>query len=375
MYFDFINLNKLSRNFLQQPITLKEMIAYEDFYYVYIELNLTKGECAKFFGCGVSKIQKCIRTYNLSKDTKTIAKSQQQYLLRTRGVTNCMQLPEVAKKCHDAFKETMKENKLDISNKRRETCKRKYGVDNPSKSDTIKQKKKETCYNHYKVNSPLQNEDIKTKFRNTYKEKYIEFPFNKNSTLHESTKNTIMEKYNVDNAMKNKKVADKTSKTLKRRLEEYKQKNLEKYGKEFTSQLQWVKDKINHTKTYNHSHNRSNEEEIIAQKLSTKFRIERHYSSRDYIYACDFYLPDLDLYIEYNGHWTHGGAPFDKNNKKCLELLKIMQERSKNSKYYKQAIYTWTDLDVRKRELAKKNNLNYLMFYSMKEFDEWFEKF
>jgi hypothetical protein len=37
-------------------------------------------------------------------------------------------------------------------------------------------------------------------------------------------------------------------------------------------------------------------------------------------------------------------------------------------------IYTWTDLDVRKLEIAKANNLKYLVFYKMPTKEELIEK-
>ena len=39
--------------------------------------------------------------------------------------------------------------------------------------------------------------------------------------------------------------------------------------------------------------------------------------------------------------------------------------KSKNSKYYDNAIETWTVRDVKKREIAKKNSINYLEIFSM----------
>ena len=36
-------------------------------------------------------------------------------------------------------------------------------------------------------------------------------------------------------------------------------------------------------------------------------------------------------------------------------------------------IYTWTDLDVRKRNIAKENNLNYIEFWNIKEVETWLE--
>lgn len=34
----------------------------------------------------------------------------------------------------------------------------------------------------------------------------------------------------------------------------------------------------------------------------------------------------------------------------------------------------WTKNDVRKRKAAKKNNLNWIEFFTMDEFMSWFEK-
>ena len=48
--------------------------------------------------------------------------------------------------------------------------------------------------------------------------------------------------------------------------------------------------------------------------------------------------------------------------------------KSKNTDYYKNAINVWTNRDVNKRELAKKNNLNYLEIFSCK-LDECVETF
>lgn len=41
------------------------------------------------------------------------------------------------------------------------------------------------------------------------------------------------------------------------------------------------------------------------------------------------------------------------------------------TKFYNNAIQTWTDRDVNKRNVAKKNKLNYLVFYSILEIGKW----
>lgn len=39
--------------------------------------------------------------------------------------------------------------------------------------------------------------------------------------------------------------------------------------------------------------------------------------------------------------------------------------------YYSNVIYTWTILDTNKFNDAKKNNLNYLVFYTLKDALNW----
>ena len=87
----------------------------------------------------------------------------------------------------------------------------------------------------------------------------------------------------------------------------------------------------------------------------------QHYDNQ-YPYSCDFFIPGLNLYIEIQGSWTHGKHPFNPDDKKDNEKLNYW--KSKDSEYYNNAIYTWTDLDVRKRVCARGNHLNYLEIFS-----------
>ena len=84
------------------------------------------------------------------------------------------------------------------------------------------------------------------------------------------------------------------------------------------------------------------------------------YSSDLYPFHCDFYIPSLNLYIEYNGSWTHGKHPFNKDNEDDIEILNNWKIKSETSKFYKSAIETWTIRDVNKRNLAYKNKLNFI---------------
>ena len=113
--------------------------------------------------------------------------------------------------------------------------------------------------------------------------------------------------------------------------------------------------------------------------------IRDRYKSELYPWKCDFYIPEIDLYIEYQGLWTHGvksfnyngiqyncHCPYDPNNLIHQEVIK--QWKNKNTNFYNSAIETWTVKDVLKRETAKKNNLNWIEFFTIKDFNDWYEQ-
>ena len=115
-----------------------------------------------------------------------------------------------------------------------------------------------------------------------------------------------------------------------------------------------------------------NSAEQLFSDLAKKNKLDYEYlySSTEYPYLCDFYIPKKNLYIEVNIFWTHGHhwVSNKKEDKQIIETWK-----SKNNKFYDNAIYTWTDLDVRKRKIARKNKLNYVVLWSIDDIHEWFE--
>lgn len=128
----------------------------------------------------------------------------------------------------------------------------------------------------------------------------------------------------------------------------------------------------NSTKRSNNTFNSSKPEEDVHELLRKRYlNVHRQYSSELYPFACDFYIDELDLYIECHFGWMHGGKPFESIED---ELYIKWKERSIAKPIYKQAIYTWTDLDVRKLNCFKENGLNYKIFYTFEEFMEWYNK-
>lgn len=135
------------------------------------------------------------------------------------------------------------------------------------------------------------------------------------------------------------------------------------------------------TKKKNNTFNKSFQEDKIFELLKLKYKdIIRNYKESRYPYSCDFYIPSQDLFIEYNGNWTHGDKPY-QNNEECNKVIENWHKKSnelnlygKHKNYYLNAIYTWSDLDVRKRKIARENKLNWLEFFNMNDFMEWYNQ-
>lgn len=124
-----------------------------------------------------------------------------------------------------------------------------------------------------------------------------------------------------------------------------------------------IQDKQFQTKSKNNSFNKSKIENDFEDFLNNiGIPYIHQYKSEIYPYVCDFYIPTINLYIEIQGNWTHGLHPFNPNDSDDIDKLNTWKE--KNTKYYNQAIYVWTDLDIRKRTCAISNNLNYLEIFS-----------
>ena len=131
------------------------------------------------------------------------------------------------------------------------------------------------------------------------------------------------------------------------------------------------------TKRKNNTFNTSKPEENGYKLLCDKYGVEnikRQYRNELYPFACDFYVKSLDLYIEFNFHWTHGEHLYNKNNIKDIIAKCRLNIKSKTSKFYKIALNVWCKADVNKYNVAKKNKLNYLAFYNFDEFLEWYNK-
>lgn len=221
-------------------------------------------------------------------------------------------------------------------------------------------------------------------------------------------RNTCMEKYGKTCVLATDRVqaASHAPDVIAKGQETARKRRLEKYGVEYTWQIPGVKEKslktnlkkygapnwastaegrayssalhsdpeyqerTNASKKKNGSFNTSKpEEEMYLQLIGFfgKDEVLRQYRDPErYPFNCDFYIRPLDLFIELSLHWTHGKIPYSEDDFECQVRLKKWQ--SKCTEFYKTAIQVWTERDVTKLNVARKNDLNYLVIYPKGKF-------
>lgn len=333
----------------------------DDLNYLYLECNCTRESLCQYFNISLRRFKKICKDLQIKKPKVLVQKNIEKAFINNYGVNNCWRDRTVLEK-------------------RKQTNLRLYDTENVAKLPEIKEKRKQTCLKTFGKEYYMQTDDFKDKSKKTKLEKYGNETFvnsdkakltklerygNENYNNRELTEKTCLEKYNAKSPL--------NAECIK---EQIKQTKLERYGNEnYNNWQKGIKTKIK-----NNTCNTSKDEEKIFNFLKTKFnKIERQYKSEEYPWRCDFYLPEIDTYIEYQGHFNHGKChnkiygPYNKNDKEHLLLLEEWNIKViEGHEQYKTAIDVWTVRDPLKRETAKKNNLNWLEFFTMDEFLNWF---
>ena len=131
-------------------------------------------------------------------------------------------------------------------------------------------------------------------------------------------------------------------------------------------------DKIFNKMKINKSFSKSKEEDDLFEYIKSKYPlVKRQYKDKiRYPYHCDFYIPELDYFIELQGYYTHNTHPYNPNS----ILDQVLVERYKEKYGPKcQSITIWTIKDVEKRNCAKKHNLNFKEVWTLEEGKEFID--
>lgn len=186
---------------------------------------------------------------------------------------------------------------------------------------------------------------------------------------------TTTEIYGVDNVMKNKEfIKDFVSPFADPKIRH----------KAMSSKISNVRELIllvKKTGDFSKAPIKSSFELTVFKKLVEKYGFDDvfyeygfHPYDERYPYNCDFYVKSLDLFIELNLYPSHGGGWYMDTDDDKLRLEHL---KSSPKKMSKETIVTWAKLDIEKRKLAKKNNLNYLVFWNndLSDFFIWYDDY
>lgn len=255
-----------------------------------------------------------------------------------------------------------------VKKKMRETNLRKYGFNCSSKSEIVKEKTKQTCLKRYGVEYTGQIEEAKEKSKKTCLEKYGSEYYIGSKDCLEKTIEFSKQNYNVDWFTKSEKIKNKAKETMLRR-----------YGVEYSMQIPKNKEYMSYlmssyemqerrynTMKRNHTFNSSSTEEELFLYIKSRFpTVVRQYKDKNrYPYFCDFYIPELDYFIELQGYYTHGKHPFDPNSNEDLQLIEYYKKKYGEDC---QPITIWSIKDVEKRDCAKRNHLNFKEVWSLED--------
>lgn len=255
-----------------------------------------------------------------------------------------------------------------VKKKMRETNLRKYGFNCSSKSEIVKEKSKQTCLKRYGVEYPGQIEEAKEKSKKTCLEKYGSEYYIGSKDCLEKTIEFSKQNYNVDWFTKSEKIKNKAKETMLRR-----------YGVEYSMQIPKNKEYMSYlmssyemqerrynTMKRNHTFNSSSTEEELFLYIKSRFpTVVRQYKDKNrYPYFCDFYIPELDYFIELQGYYTHGKHPFNPNSNEDLQLIEYYKKKYGEDC---QPITIWSIKDVEKRDCAKRNHLNFKEVWSLED--------
>ena len=255
-----------------------------------------------------------------------------------------------------------------VKKKMRETNLRKYGFNCSSKSEIVKEKSKQTCLKRYGVEYPGQIEEAKEKSKKTCLEKYGSEYYIGSKDCLEKTIEFSKQNYNVDWFTKSEKIKNKAKETMLRR-----------YGVEYSMQIPKNKEYMSYLMSSyemqerrynimkrNHTFNNSSTEEELFLYIKSRFpTVVRQYKDKNrYPYFCDFYIPELDYFIELQGYYTHGKHPFNPNSNEDLQLIEYYKKKYGEDC---QPITIWSIKDVEKRDCAKRNHLNFKEVWSLED--------
>lgn len=338
-------------------------------------------------------------------------------MLDRYGVVNASSLPEVKERRRRTVQERYGVDSVlsdpALRERARQTIRKVYGVDNVSQSEVIKARKRESSMRRYGVPSTALDPDVRRRQLETLRRNRPDLPadargpFNapsvqaaakathlarhgvENPFARDDVKDqicqTIREHYGVDNPSLSPVIQERRRQTMQERYgvdnpfesevfqEKSRQTVQERYGVDYAVQSDEIIARAMDTKRKNGTFATSSAEDTLYELLvgyadQHGMTVIRQYRDEErYPFAVDFYIPERDLFIELNGSWSHGRHWYEADREMDRKTVKTWRKKGEKSQYYRNALEVWIERDVRKREAARRAQLNYVTLWDGSE--------
>ena len=255
--------------------------------------------------------------------------------------------------------------------KAKATMQARYGSDTPLTLEMFRKKQKQTNLSRYGVEHATQNPIIKARLVDSY--------VKNNGGMGRASKSaaakyaaTMIARHGASNPMYVTASVAKCVASFKR--EGAAKALLTKQRNGTTAKdVAW---KGHVTKKQRGTYHVNNTEQAVLHRLRALLGKQVVHLYRDhpgYPWEADFFDPKTETLYEYQGYFTHGGEPYDPKNKEHrarVRKLKAATDKWASSVTLK----VWTQADVERREAVRKHKLNYVEWFTLEEFDLWFDR-
>jgi hypothetical protein len=212
-------------------------------------------------------------------------------MMKKYGVTSPLQVPE-------------------IQTRQQATNIKKYGVPVPSQNAIVQEKTKDTNLSRYGFKTPFQNEEIKEKI-----------------------KETNVEKYGVSNPAQSEEIKNKIKQTC-----------LQKYGVISFLKFEDIRRKGRELCIQNNSVGKSKGENNFKNFLLLfDPNTMQHKEHPVLLQVIDFFMPNLNLWVQYDGVYWHGKTKRINTTRQSLKIKKTIKRDQFQNENIPNLIRFWSD--------------------------------
>lgn len=264
-----------------------------------------------------------------------------------------------------------------VMKKQEVTNLKRRGVKNVSQDPKVQQTREATFIKNHKKTNPMKVKDLAEKCRLSNIANNGKHSLSKLEN-HQKSKNAINKKYG--------KPFYSQTEDYKSRHEEIEQNRIDmvqgKYHVDYVTQTKEHIQKVIDTKRKNGTFNTSKPEKELFKFLQAYYPLtEQHKQIPNSKRNCDYYIPELDLWVELHGFHSHNYKEFEPNNPEHLQelndLKRICEEKEakkKGSGWVEAGkINVWSVRDLYKKQLLKDLGFKYYAIYDYKDFNKVLE--